>query len=88
MLTHITVIRLQTKNATGAGVNPLVKTLRGFEQDARGRVKTTQGLRAIGATRNVYVVGDNAAVEGTFCYVYVWNCVAVVHRSIDEAISK
>ena len=56
----------KTKTNIGAGVNPLVKTLRGFEQDARRRVKTTPGLRAKGATRDVYVVGDNAAVEGAY----------------------
>ncbi len=49
-------------------MSPLVRQLQGFEQDGRGRVRTDKGLRAKGTTamaaRDVYVVGDNAAVEG------------------------
>lgn len=68
----------------GAGVSPLVKKgLQGLEQDGRGRVRTDKGLRAKGsaagglataaaAKGSVFVVGDNAAVEGTY--------VSCIHR--------
>ena len=53
--------------SAGASINPLVKGLAGFDKDERGKLRTDAGLRAKGpaAAGAVYVVGDDAAVQGT-----------------------
>ncbi len=50
----------------GARVSHVVRALEGLDKDASGKVLTDKGLRAQGtaAQGDVYVLGDNAAVEG------------------------
>ena len=49
---------------TGATVNPIIKGINGLEKDARGRLMTDNCLRAKGSKGEVYVLGDNAVVQG------------------------